>query len=77
MGARHRQGRSGDTAHRRALVEPRDRLMRIVLQPSGACLELLPGERILDGARRLGYDCPQSCRNGNCHICAALLVEGR
>ena len=36
-------GRSGDTAHRRALVEPRDRLMRIVLQPSGACLELLPG----------------------------------
>lgn len=32
--------------------------MRIVLQPSGACLELLPGERILDGARRLGYDCP-------------------
>ncbi|WP_134608581.1 2Fe-2S iron-sulfur cluster-binding protein, partial [Pseudomonas aeruginosa] len=51
--------------------------MRIVLQPSGACLELLPGERILDGARRLGYDCPQSCRNGNCHICAALLVEGR
>lgn len=50
--------------------------MRIVLQPSGACLELLPGERILDGARRLGYDCPQSCRNGNCHICAALLVEG-
>ncbi len=30
--------------------------MRIVLQPSGACLELLPGERILDGARRLGYD---------------------
>ena len=50
--------------------------MRVTLQPSGAQLELRPGERILDGARRLGYDCPQSCRNGNCHVCAALLVEG-
>ncbi len=51
--------------------------MKVTLQPSGAVLEMLPGERILDAARRLGYDCPQSCRNGNCHICAALLVEGR
>lgn len=51
--------------------------MKVTLQPSGAVLELQPGECILDGARRLGYECPQSCRNGNCHICAALLVEGR
>ncbi|MBS7690268.1 CDP-6-deoxy-delta-3,4-glucoseen reductase [Pseudomonas lalucatii] len=51
--------------------------MRVTLQPSGAVLEARPGERILDAARRLGYDCPQSCRNGNCHVCAALLVEGR
>ncbi|PSS48632.1 CDP-6-deoxy-delta-3,4-glucoseen reductase [Pseudomonas sp. BBP2017] len=51
--------------------------MQVTLQPSGAVLMLNPGERILDGARRLGYDCPQSCRNGNCHVCAALLVEGR
>jgi len=51
--------------------------MQVTLQPSGAVLVLNPGERILDGARRLGYDCPQSCRNGNCHVCAALLVEGR
>ena len=51
--------------------------MRVTLQPSGAVLDILPGERILDGARRLGYECPQSCRNGNCHVCAALLVEGR
>ncbi len=51
--------------------------MRVTLQPSGAVLETLPGERILDAARRLGYECPQSCRNGNCHICGALLVEGR
>ncbi|MHA6494880.1 CDP-6-deoxy-delta-3,4-glucoseen reductase [Pseudomonas borbori] len=51
--------------------------MKVTLNPSGAVLEVKAGERILDAARRLGYDCPQSCRNGNCHICAALLVEGR
>ncbi|WP_426143683.1 CDP-6-deoxy-delta-3,4-glucoseen reductase [Pseudomonas sp. DWP3-1-2] len=51
--------------------------MRVTLQPSGAVLETLPGERILDAAQRLGYDCPQSCRNGNCHVCSALLVHGR
>lgn len=47
------------------------------LQPSGQRLQLLPGERILDGARRLGFSAPQSCRNGNCHICAASLLSGR
>lgn len=51
--------------------------MRVTLQPSGAVLELVPGERILEGARRLGYECPQACRNGVCHVCAALLVDGR
>lgn len=51
--------------------------MKVILQPSGAQLEVQAGERILDAARRLGYACPQSCRNGNCHVCAALLVEGR
>jgi CDP-4-dehydro-6-deoxyglucose reductase len=51
--------------------------MRVTLQPSGAVLDTLPGERILDAAQRLGYECPQSCRNGNCHVCAALLVAGR
>lgn len=50
--------------------------MRVTLQPSGAVLETLPGERILAAAQRTGHDCPQSCRNGNCHVCAALLVSG-
>jgi len=50
--------------------------MRVTLQPSGAVLETLPGERILDAAQRLGHECPQSCRNGNCHVCSAMLVEG-
>ncbi len=52
-------------------------VMKVILQPSGAEVEVQPGEPILDAARRQGFDCPQSCRNGNCHICAALLVEGR
>ncbi|WP_415845694.1 CDP-6-deoxy-delta-3,4-glucoseen reductase [Stutzerimonas zhaodongensis] len=51
--------------------------MKVTLQPSGAVLEVERGELILDAARRLGYDCPQACRNGNCLICAALLVNGR
>ena len=51
--------------------------MRVTLQPSGAVIQTAPNGRILDAARRLGYECPQSCRNGNCHVCAALLVEGR
>ncbi|MDV9033703.1 CDP-6-deoxy-delta-3,4-glucoseen reductase [Pseudomonas sp. RAC1] len=51
--------------------------MQVTLQPSGAVLSVQPGERILEAARRLGYECPSSCRNGNCHVCAALLVEGR
>jgi CDP-4-dehydro-6-deoxyglucose reductase len=51
--------------------------MRVTLQPSGAVLDVQPGETILGAARRLGHDCPHSCRNGNCHVCTALLVEGR
>jgi len=54
-----------------------DVLMKVTLQPAGTVLDVRPGERILDAAQRLGYECPKSCRNGNCHICAALLVEGR
>jgi CDP-4-dehydro-6-deoxyglucose reductase len=51
--------------------------MKVTLQPSGAVLDTLPAERILDAARRLGCDCPPSCRKGDCQACAALLVEGR
>lgn len=51
--------------------------MKVTLQPSGQVIDVLPGERIIDAARRLGFDAPQSCRNGNCHICAASLISGR
>jgi len=51
--------------------------MKVTLQPSGAELAVGVGETILEAASRLGYECPQSCRNGNCHLCSALLVGGR
>jgi len=51
--------------------------LNVTVQPSGVVLEVQPGECILDAARRLGLECPQSCRNGNCHICAATLLRGR
>ena len=50
--------------------------MKVMLQPSGHIIELLPGETIIEAAYRLGFDAPQSCRNGNCHICAANLISG-
>jgi CDP-4-dehydro-6-deoxyglucose reductase len=50
--------------------------MRVALQSSGAVLDVSPGESILAAAQRTGHQCPQSCRNGNCHVCAALLVSG-
>ncbi|MCJ8170506.1 CDP-6-deoxy-delta-3,4-glucoseen reductase [Atopomonas sediminilitoris] len=48
----------------------------VTLEPSGHVLRVLAGERVLDAARRLGFEVPHSCRNGNCEICAALLLEG-
>lgn len=51
--------------------------MKVTLQPSGLVLDVQSGESLLNAAQRQGLQCPQSCRNGNCHICAALLVEGR
>lgn len=52
-------------------------MMKVTLQPSDAELEVDLGESILNAALRLGYECPQSCRNGNCHACMARLIKGR
>ncbi|MFC0709480.1 CDP-6-deoxy-delta-3,4-glucoseen reductase [Azorhizophilus paspali] len=51
--------------------------MKVILQPCGAEIDVNVGESILDAALRLGHECPQGCRNGNCHVCAARLLEGR
>lgn len=51
--------------------------VKVTLEPLGAVLDVQRGERILDAARRQGFECPQSCRNGNCHICVAQLLAGK
>src|SRR5690606_30725194 len=30
-----------------------------------------------DSERRVGYECPSSCRDGTCKLCTAVLVDGR
>ena len=51
--------------------------LNVSVLPSGVVLEVQPGERILVAARRQGLECPHSCRNGNCEVCAATLLRGR
>lgn len=51
--------------------------MQVRLQPSAAVLEVFPGESLLDAAHRLGYECLHSCRNGNCLVCRAQLLDGQ
>lgn len=43
---------------------------------SGTEVESLPGESILDIARRVGVPIDFSCRSGSCHLCAVTLLEG-
>lgn len=38
---------------------------------------LVPGETLLESARRAGLEPPFSCEAGNCGTCMARLVEGR
>jgi len=51
--------------------------MKVVLQPSGHVLEVLPGERINDAARRLGFDIPRSCNSDSCYVCEATVLSGK
>ena len=50
--------------------------VKVTLVPSGREFEAEPGERILDAARRGGFDLPHSCRRGNCLACRARVVTG-
>lgn len=51
--------------------------MKVVLQPSGHVLKVLPGERINDAARRLGFDIPRSCSGDSCYVCEATVISGK
>jgi ferredoxin len=41
-----------------------------------ATVSLVPGETLLESARRAGLDPPFNCEAGNCGTCMARLTEG-
>jgi len=48
----------------------------VILQASGKRFEVLPGETVLEAARRAGLALPYSCLAGVCGSCKATLVDG-
>ncbi|HEY6941252.1 2Fe-2S iron-sulfur cluster-binding protein [Dokdonella sp.] len=48
----------------------------VTLQASGKRFEVLPGETVLEAARRAGLALPYSCLAGVCGSCKATLIEG-
>jgi ferredoxin len=48
----------------------------IKLDGSTASVSKMPGETLLESARRAGMGPPFSCEAGNCGTCMALLTEG-
>ena len=49
----------------------------ITLDGRIASVQKMPGETLLESARRAGMGPPFSCEAGNCGTCMALLTEGR
>lgn len=49
----------------------------IHLDRAKVSVPMVPGETLLETARRAGLQPPFSCEAGNCGTCMALLVEGR
>jgi ferredoxin len=48
----------------------------IHLDRKKASVKLVPGETLLQSARRAGLDPPFNCEAGNCGTCIAKLIEG-
>jgi ferredoxin len=48
----------------------------ILLDRKKVSVPLVPGETLLETARRAGLEPPFSCEAGNCGTCMARLVEG-
>ncbi|MCV7411151.1 2Fe-2S iron-sulfur cluster binding domain-containing protein [Mycobacterium florentinum] len=48
----------------------------IYLERKKATVPLVPGETLLESARRAGLDPPFNCEAGNCGTCMALLEDG-
>ncbi|GAB3008177.1 2Fe-2S iron-sulfur cluster-binding protein [Mycobacterium bourgelatii] len=51
-------------------------MVTIHLDRRKATVPLVPGETLLESARRAGLDPPFNCEAGNCGTCMAKLVEG-
>ncbi len=49
----------------------------IYLDRKKVSVPLVPGETLLESARRAGLEPPFNCEAGNCGTCMARLVEGR
>ncbi|GAB7143773.1 2Fe-2S iron-sulfur cluster-binding protein [Mycobacterium riyadhense] len=48
----------------------------IYLERKKVCVPLVPGETLLESARRAGLDPPFNCEAGNCATCMARITEG-
>ena len=48
----------------------------IFLERKKATVQLVPGETLLESARRAGLDPPFNCEAGNCGTCMAVLESG-
>ncbi len=51
-------------------------MVTIHLDRKKVTVPLVPGETLLESARRAGLDPPFNCEAGNCGTCMARLVEG-
>ena len=50
---------------------------RVLLEKSGRCFEVEPGETLLEAALRQGVGLPYGCRGGSCGGCIGTLLSGR
>ncbi len=48
----------------------------ILLDRKTATVKMVPGETLLEAARRAGMGPPFSCEAGNCGTCMAKLIDG-
>jgi ferredoxin len=57
--------------------EPPPAASRVVIEPLGAALSVMPGQSILEAALAAGLDMPRSCRNGTCRACLCRIQSGQ
>jgi ferredoxin-NADP reductase len=48
----------------------------VVLQRSGLCVQVKPGQAILEALEANGFEAPNSCREGICGTCETAVLDG-